>query len=224
LPFVARAPDRDASRRAAADRARTIPDGIEIKNSRGADGKPVDGIPFHPYYTVKDIVGVGVFLTVFCDRRCSSCRTFGGLFLERAELRTGEPAVDARAHRAGVVLHAVLRDVARRARSTRWARCCSCWLSIVVFFFLPWLDRSPVKSIRYKGLLSKLFLAAFVIAFVVLVTLGMAPADGLYVLFARIFTVVYFAFFLLMPWYTRIERPARAAEGHVPCVSRCRNL
>jgi len=81
-------------------------------------------------------------------------------------------------------------------------------LSIVVFFFLPWLDRSPVKSIRYKGLLSKLFLGAFVIAFVVLGYLGMAPAEGLYVLLARIFTVVYFAFFLLMPWYTRIEKTA----------------
>jgi ubiquinol-cytochrome c reductase cytochrome b subunit len=85
-------------------------------------------------------------------------------------------------------------------------------LAIVVLFFLPWLDRSPVKSIRYKGILSKIALALFVIAFVVLSYLGLQPADGLYVILARIFTAIYFAFFILMPWYTSIEKCKPAPE------------
>ena len=79
-------------------------------------------------------------------------------------------------------------------------------LAIVVFFFLPWLDRSKVNSIRYKGVLSKLFLGIFVVSFIALSYLGLMPAEGLYVLLARIFTVLYFSYFLLMPWYTRVEK------------------
>jgi ubiquinol-cytochrome c reductase cytochrome b subunit len=85
-------------------------------------------------------------------------------------------------------------------------------LAIVVLFFLPWLDRSPVKSIRYKGWLSKIFLAAFVVSFIALSYLGLMPADGLYVILARIFTAVYFAFFILMPWYTSIEKTKPVPE------------
>jgi ubiquinol-cytochrome c reductase cytochrome b subunit len=77
--------------------------------------------------------------------------------------------------------------------------------SIAVLFFLPWLDRSPVKSIRYKGWMSKVWLAIFAVSFLVLMVLGLLPAEGLYVTLARIFTVLYFAFFLLMPFYTRME-------------------
>ena len=90
------------------------PDGIEIKENKGADGKPLDGIPFHPYYTVKDLVGVGLFLVLFAIV-VFFVPTLGGLFLEAAELRAGQSAVHARAHCAGVVLHAVLRNPARRA-------------------------------------------------------------------------------------------------------------
>jgi len=85
-------------------------------------------------------------------------------------------------------------------------------LAIVVLFFLPWLDRSPVKSIRYKGWLSKTALALFVVAFVMLSYLGLQPANDLYVILARVFTAIYFAFFLLMPWYTRIEKCKPAPE------------
>ena len=96
------------------------PDGIEIKKVKGPDGMPLDGIPFHPYYTVKDIVGVGVFLILFCAR--GVLRADDGRLLPRArQLRAGEPAADAAAHRAGVVLHAVLRDPARGAEQARWA-------------------------------------------------------------------------------------------------------
>ena len=78
-------------------------------------------------------------------------------------------------------------------------------VSLVLFFFLPWLDRSPVKSIRYKGMLSKIFLTLFTIAFLILCYMGMSPPNDLYVVITRVCTVIYFAFFLLMPWYTRAE-------------------
>ena len=181
------------------------PDGIEIKANLDADGKPVDGIPFHPYYTVKDIVGVGAFLIFFCIV-LFFVPTFGGLFLEKPNFEPANP-LSTPAHIAPVwyftPFYAMLRAVPDQQLGALLML-----LAIVVFFFLPWLDRSPVKSIRYKGWLSKLFLGAFVIAFVVLGYLGMMPAEGSYVLLARIFTIVYFAFFLLMPWYTRIEKTA----------------
>ncbi len=98
------------------------PDGVEIKKEKGPDGIPLDGIAFHPYYTVKDLVGVGVFLIIF-SLVIFFAPTMGGYFLEHAELRAGQPAADAAAHRAGVVLHAVLRDPARGAEQVARARC-----------------------------------------------------------------------------------------------------
>ena len=79
------------------------------------------------------------------------------------------------------------------------------FLAVVSWFFLPWLDRSPVKSMRYRGWMSRTALAVFVISFIVLMYLGLLPAEGLYVLLARIFTILYFAYFWLMPFYTRME-------------------
>ncbi len=179
------------------------PDGIEIKANLGADGKPVDGIPFHPYYTVKDIVGVGVFLILFCGV-VFFAPTFGGLFLEKPNFEPADP-LSTPEHIVPVwyftAYYAMLRAVPDQQLGALLML-----LSIVVFFFLPWLDRSPVKSIRYKGWMSKLALALFVIAFLGLSYLGLQPAEGIYVLFARVFTVIYFAFFVLMPWYTRAER------------------
>mgnify|MGYP003326480401 CR=1 FL=1 len=184
------------------------PDGVEIKGPnapKDAAGHPLDGIPFHPYYSVHDILGVSVFLMVF-TAIIFFAPEFGGYFLEYNNFIPADP-LKTPPHIAPVwyftPFYAMLRAVPDQQMGALLML-----LSIVVFFFLPWLDRSPVKSIRYKGLLSKLFLGAFVIAFVVLGYLGMAPAEGLYVLLARIFTVVYFAFFLLMPWYTRIEKTA----------------
>jgi len=78
-------------------------------------------------------------------------------------------------------------------------------LSVAVFLFLPWLDRSPVKSMRYRGWMSRSALALFALSFVVLGFLGLQPAQGLYVVLARVFTAIYFAFFLLMPIYTRLD-------------------
>jgi ubiquinol-cytochrome c reductase cytochrome b subunit len=76
----------------------------------------------------------------------------------------------------------------------------------MILFFLPWLDKGKVKSIRYRGPVFKFFLIAFAISFLALGYLGLQPPTPLYTNLARLFTVVYFAFFLLMPWYSRIDR------------------
>jgi ubiquinol-cytochrome c reductase cytochrome b subunit len=185
------------------------PDGIEIKANLRPDGKPVDGISFHPYYTVKDTVGLGVFLIFFCGV-LFFVPTFGGLFLEKPNFEPAN-ALSTPDHIAPVwyftAFYAMLRAVPDQQLGALLML-----LAIVVLFFLPWLDRSPVKSIRYKGILSKIALTLFVIAFVVLSYLGLQPADGLYVILARIFTTIYFAFFILMPWYTSIEKCKPAPE------------
>jgi ubiquinol-cytochrome c reductase cytochrome b subunit len=179
------------------------PDGIEIKANLGADGKPVDGIPFHPYYTVKDIVGVGVFLIFFCGV-VFFAPTFGGLFLEKPNFEQANP-LSTPEHIAPVWYFTAYYAMLRAVPDQQFGALLML-LSIVAFFFLPWLDRSPVKSIRYKGWMSKAMLTLFVIAFLGLSYLGLQPAEGIYVVFTRIFTVIYFAFFLLMPWYTRAEQ------------------
>jgi len=185
------------------------PDGSEIKAKLGADGKPIDGIPFHPYYTIKDLVGVGVFLIFFCGV-IFFVPTFGGLFLEKPNFEPAN-ALSTPEHIAPVwyftAFYAMLRAVPDQQMGALLML-----LAIVVLFFLPWLDRSPVKSIRYKGILSKIALTLFVISFIALSYLGLAPANDLYVILARIFTAIYFGFFILMPWYTRIEKTKPAPE------------
>ena len=183
-------------------------DGIEIKANLGADGKPVDGIPFHPYYTMKDGFGVVVFMILYAAFVFFMPNSLGEVvnYVPANPLVTPNEIVP---EWYLLPFYAILRSVPSILFiEAKLAGVIAMFASILILLFLPWLDRSPVKSIRYKGLLSKLFLGAFVIAFVVLGYLGMAPAEGLYVLLARIFTVVYFAFFLLMPWYTRIEKTA----------------
>jgi len=179
------------------------PDGIEIKANLGKDGKPVDGIPFHPYYTVKDIVGVGLFLAIF-SAVVFFAPTFGGLFLEKPNFEPANP-LSTPEHIAPVwyftAYYAMLRAVPDQQLGALVML-----FSIVVFFFVPWLDRSPVKSIRYKGILSKIALSMFVVTFIALSYLGLQPSDPLYTVLAQVFTVLYFAFFLLMPIYTRIEK------------------
>ena len=185
------------------------PDGIEIKAKLGANGKPIDGIPFHPYYTVKDLVGVGVFLLFFCGV-LFFVPTFGGLFLEKPNFEAAN-ALSTPDHIAPVwyftAFYAMLRAVPDQQLGALLML-----LAIVVLFFLPWLDRSPVKSIRYKGWMSKVALALFVVSFIVLSYLGLQPADGIAVILARIFTAIYFLYFILMPWYTSVEKTKAAPE------------
>jgi ubiquinol-cytochrome c reductase cytochrome b subunit len=177
------------------------PDGVDVKTTRGADGLPPrDGIPFHPYYTVKDIVGVCFFLTLFCVV-VFFVPTMGKLFLEPANF---EPA-DALSTPNPISpswyftpYYAILRAVPNKGIGALLLL-----LAVLSFFFLPWLDRSPVKSIRYRGWIFKSFLTVFTISFLVLMWLGMQEVSTLYVWLARVFAVGYFAFFWLMPWYSR---------------------
>jgi ubiquinol-cytochrome c reductase cytochrome b subunit len=185
------------------------PDGIEIKEKKGADGRPLDGIPFHPYYTVKDLVGVGFFLIAFAVV-VFFVPTFGGLFLEGPNFEPAN-ALSTPEHIAPVwyftPYYAILRAVPDQQMGALLMAA-----SIICFIVLPWLDRSPVKSTRYRPLRWKIALAVFAVTFIALGYLGLKPAEGLYVLLARIFTALYFAFFILMPLYTRGESTSRVPE------------
>ena len=179
------------------------PDGIEIKKKLAPSGKPLDGIPFHPYYTVKDLVGVGVFFILLAIV-VFFVPTFGGLFLESPNFEPANP-LSTPEHIAPVwyftPFYAILRAVPDQRTGALLM-----FAAVVAFFFLPWLDRSPVKSIRYKGWMSKTALALFAVSFIALVYLGLQPAEGIYVLYARIFGSLYFLFFILMPFYTKFEQ------------------
>jgi len=178
------------------------PDGIEIKEKVGPDGKPLDGIPFHPYYTVKDLVGVGVFLLLFALVVFFK-PTLGGLFLEAPNFEPANP-LSTPEHIAPVWYFTPYYAMLRAVPDQRMGALLML-LAVVSFLFLPWLDRSPVKSMRYRGWISRTALALFALSFVALGYLGMQPAEGLYVMLARIFAAIYFAFFLLMPFYSRID-------------------
>jgi len=189
------------------------PDGIEIKKHKGADGHPLDGIPFHPYYTVKDLVGVAGFLLIFCGV-IFFAPTFGGLFLESPNFEPANP-LQTPPHIAPVwyftPFYAMLRAVPSFAGTQVWDVLVML-AAVLIPFFVPWLDRSPVLSIRYKGPIYKIALSVFVVAFVVLGVCGLKPPAGIYPVLARICTVLYFAFFLLMPWYTKIDKVKPAPD------------
>ena len=226
------------------------PDGVEIKNVMDpATGRPLDGIPFHPYYTVKDIFGVVVFLVVFSIVVFFAPEA-GGYFLEHNNFIPADP-LKTPPHIApiwyftpyysvlrattdefilwalapGVVAFALLIIWSVKSSATRIAAGLTTivlllglltldakvWgvvlmgASVMIFFFLPWLDRSPVRSIRYKGPITKTALALFVIAFFVLGYLGTESVTGGRTLAAQVGTAVYFLFFLLMPWYSKMD-------------------
>ncbi len=155
------------------------PDGIEIKEKLGKDGHPVDGIPFHPYYTVKDLVGVGVFMILLAIV-VFFVPTLGGLFLEGPNFEPANP-LSTPEHIAPVwyftPYYAILRAVPDQQLGALLM-----FLAVAAFIFLPWLDRSPVKSMRYRGWMSKTALAVFAVSFVALGYLGLQPAEGVYVL------------------------------------------
>jgi ubiquinol-cytochrome c reductase cytochrome b subunit len=178
------------------------PDGIEIKEKKGPDGKPLDGIPFHPYYSVKDLFGVAVFFVLFA-LVVFFVPTFGGLFLEAPNFEPANP-LSTPEHIAPVWYFTPYYAILRAVPNQRWGALLLL-LAVVAFFFLPWLDRSPVRSIRYKGWMSRTALTLFAVSFVALGYLGLQPAEGVYVVLARIFAAIYFAFFLLMPFYSRLD-------------------
>jgi ubiquinol-cytochrome c reductase cytochrome b subunit len=178
------------------------PDGIDIKKNKDADGIPKDGIPFHPFYTVHDMVGIVVFLFVFCAV-VFFFPEMGGYFLEKPNFEPANP-LKTPDHIAPVwyftPFYAILRAV-----PDAFLGVVAMGAAIAVLFVLPWLDRSPVRSMRYKGNLSKIALLLFVVAFCILGYLGVVVATPERTLWARILTAVYFLYFLLMPFYTSIE-------------------
>ena len=186
------------------------PDGIEIKKNKGADGVPLDGIAFHPYYTVHDIHAMVVFLFVFCAV-VFFAPEMGGYFIEKPNFIPADPLATPE-HIAPVWYYTPYYSMLRASTFPLFGMTAKFWgfvvmvAAIIMPAFLPWLDRSPVKSIRYKGMISKVMLALFVISFFVLGYLGtLAPTDGR-TMAAQIGTIVYFLYFLLMPWYTRVEK------------------
>jgi ubiquinol-cytochrome c reductase cytochrome b subunit len=185
------------------------PDGVEIKKHKDENGIPKDGIPFHPYYTVKDIVGVVVFLAIF-SVVIFFLPEFGGWFLEPDNFTPADP-LKTPEHIVPLwyftPFYAILRAV-----PDKFLGVVAMFAAIAMLFILPWLDRSGVKSIRYKGLIYKLALAVFVVSFVMLGYFGTQPATPTYTLFARVFSVLYFAFFLLMPFYSKMDKTKPVPE------------
>ena len=185
------------------------PDGVDIKKNKDANGVPLDGIAFHPYYTVKDIVGVVVFLFVFCFV-VFFFPEMGGYFLEKPNFEEANP-LKTPAHIAPVwyftPFYAILRAVPDKLMGV-----IAMGAAIAILFVLPWLDRSPVKSMRYKGWMSKVWLLVFCVSFVILGVLGvLAPTPGR-TLLSQVCTVLYFAYFILMPFYTKMEKTKPVPE------------
>ena len=179
------------------------PDGIEIKEHKGPDGVPLDGVAFHPYHTTKDLVGIIVFLMVFASV-VFFAPDMAGYFLEHANF---EPAntMATPEHIAPVWYYTPYYAILRAVPDKFWGFVLF-GMSVLLPVFLPWLDRARVKSIRYRGWMYKSALSIFVVSFLMLGWLGLQPAEGTYVVMARIFSVLYFAFFLLMPYYTTIDK------------------
>ena len=179
------------------------PMGVDIKKSKNEAGVPLDGIPFHPYYTVKDIVGVVVFLFVFCAI-VFFFPEMGGYFLEKPNFEVAN-AFKTPAHIAPVwyftPFYAILRAVPDKLLGV-----IAMGAAIAVLFVLPWLDRSPVKSMKYKGWMSKITLLVFCISFIILGVLGVLAPTPERTLLARICTALYFGYFILMPFYTKLEK------------------
>ena len=192
------------------------PDGVEIKDKKDENGVPLDGIPFHPYYTVKDIVGVVVFLFVFCTV-VFFFPEGGGYFLEKPNFEPAN-ALKTPAHIAPVWYFTPFYAMLRAVTFPMFGLDAKFWgvvvmgAAIAILFVLPWLDRSPVKSIRYKGWLSKIWLLVFAVSFVILGVLGVLPTTEGRTTLSQICTLLYFLFFLLMPFYTRMERTKPVPE------------
>ena len=192
------------------------PDGVEIKKQKDADGKPLDGVPFHPYYTVKDTFGVGMFLTVYLAI-VFFLPEFGGWFLEKdnfnpADILQTPPDIVPLWYLTPY--YSILRAVTFEwlpGGAKLWG-VIAMGAAIMIFFFLPWLDRSRVRSIRYRGWMYKTMLTLFAVTFVMLGYLGTknpGHVDLIWfknVTWAQIGLVIYFAFFLLMPIYTRLDK------------------
>ena len=192
------------------------PDGVDIKKTTDDMGKPLDGIPFHPYFTLGKLPAIIVFLFLFC-----AVLFFypdgGGYLIEHPDYEPADP-LKAPELIAPVWYYTPFYSMLRAATFPLFGLDAKLWGLIVMAgaiaipFVLPWLDKSPVKSMRYKGLGSKIMLGLFVISFFILGYLGTVhPTPGRTVL-AQVCTGIYFAYFLLMPWYTAVEKTKSVPE------------
>lgn len=184
------------------------PDGVDIKAKKDANGIPLDGIPFHPYYTVHDIMGVGVFLMVF-SAIVFFAPEMGGYFLEHNNFIPADP-LKTPPHIAPVWYFTPFYSILRANTIPFFGVDAKLWGvifmggAVVILFFLPWLDRSPVKSIRYRPGFHKILYAVFVVAFLILGYLGIQPPSPIRQVVSQVCTLIYFAFFLGMPWWSRM--------------------
>ncbi|MFT4520574.1 MAG: ubiquinol-cytochrome c reductase cytochrome b subunit [Halioglobus sp.] len=185
------------------------PDGVDIKKHKDEDGVPLDGIAFHPYYTVHDLQAVGVFLFIFCGV-IFFMPEMGGYFLEFANfeeannLKTPE-------HIAPVWYFTPFYSVLRAVPDKFWGFIAFA-ASVAIPFMLPWLDRSRVKSWRYRGNITKFMLVIFVSSFLILGVLGVWSPNDARTWLARICAIIYFGFFLLMPFWTSMDKTKPVPE------------
>ena len=224
------------------------PDGIEIKATKGPDGKPLDGIPFHPYYTVHDILGVSVFLMAF-SAIIFFAPELGGYFLEYNNFIPADPMVTpphiapvwyftpfysmlraitsemmyvlvalvligaalgaikssmGSVGKGGLIGGALVLSALMLSIDAKFWGVVVMGGAVIILFFLPWLDHSPVKSIRYRPSWNKYLYALFVINFLILGYLGVLPPSPVGERVSQVGTLLYFGFFLLMPWWSRL--------------------
>ncbi len=187
------------------------PDGIEIKKNKDPKtGIPLDGINFHPYYTVKDLVGVSVFLAIF-SAVVFFAPEMGGYFLEANNFIPADP-MKTPPHIAPVwyftPFYAILRAVPQKQLGVL-----AMGAAVVIFLALPWLDRGIVKSIRYRGNLYKTAFGIFIVSFLILGYMGTQDPNLWYVNpVSRICSITYFLFFLAMPIYTRLDKTRQVPD------------
>ncbi len=179
------------------------PDGIEIKDHKDADGKPLDGVPFHPYYTVKDIWGSVAFLFLFA-LVVFFAPEMGGYFLEPDNFTPANPLLTPE-HIVPVWYFTPFYSVLRAIPDPQFGAL-AMLLSILILFFLPWIDRNPVRSVRYRSQLYKLNLLLFVVTFAVLGYLGFNAPTPLYSELALRFSEWYFLFFITLWFFSRPRR------------------
>jgi ubiquinol-cytochrome c reductase cytochrome b subunit len=191
------------------------PDGVDIKKHKDSSGKPLDGIPFHPYYTVKDMFGASFFLCIFAFIVFFE-PTFGGWFLEHDNFIAANPLVTPELIKPVwyfTPYYAMLRSIPHPLLGFAVMGG-----AVVILILLPWLDRSPVKSIRYRGLWSKVLLFTFLTAFLILGYIGGRAGTEANKIVAQICTIIYFGFFVLLPFVSAWDKtkptPERVTMDH----------
>ena len=192
------------------------PDGIDIKANKNAQGNPVDGIPFHPYYTTKDAPAV-VALLILMAVVIFFAPEMGGYFLEHNNFVPADP-LKTPEHIAPVWYFTPFYSILRANTVNFFMVPAKLWgvifmgLGTMVFFLLPWLDKGKVRSIRYRGWIYKTALGLFVVSFLILGYLGLLPPTPARTALAQVCTVIYFLFFLLMPFYTKWDKTKPVPE------------